>query len=244
MREIHLDSVDSTNSFAKQHSADFPRDQITCISADEQTAGRGRHQRKWFSFKGAGLYVTFYFTLSIRALHIGSLAQLMALSFAKILIQEGLTPQIKWPNDVRLHHKKISGVLCETQFHPEYVDIFLGIGINVNLDQKSADLIDQPATSLLIETGKNWDQQQLLKALQTQFTKDLELFKKDGFSPFQPQFEHLLALKGQTLQVNDGQKVWTGVFHSLTKEGKLNLILADDTIHTISSGDVYTRSSC
>ncbi|HSX10991.1 MAG TPA: biotin--[acetyl-CoA-carboxylase] ligase, partial [Chlamydiales bacterium] len=196
MHEIHLDCVDSTNTYAKEHVSDFPPHQITCVHAEEQTAGRGRYQRKWISPRGVNIYATFYFRLPANTLHLASLAQVMACSFAAVLIHEGLKPKIKWPNDVQLSGKKISGVLCETAFQKEFVDLFLGIGINVNLDAKGAAEIDQPATSLLIETGRKWDKAALLKKVQKQFTTDLEQFKKGGFAPFHSAFENLLANKG------------------------------------------------
>ncbi|MBX7066348.1 MAG: biotin--[acetyl-CoA-carboxylase] ligase [Parachlamydiales bacterium] len=238
MHEVHLDVVDSTNVYAKKHCKSFPPGKITCVTADEQTAGVGRYQRKWVSPKDVGLYATFYFTLSLNTLHLASLAQLMALSLASVLQKEGLKPEIKWPNDVRLHGKKISGILCETQFHPDHVDIFLGIGINVNLDAASAAKIDQPATSLFIETKKKWDKKEVLKKLQAQFIHDLERFKREGFGPFHKQFDQLLALKGETVRCFDGKKTWVGICHSLTEDGQLNLQLPDHTFHTLLSGDI------
>lgn len=238
IHELHLDTVDSTNTYAKQHSASFPKGQITCITAEEQTAGKGRFQRTWISPRGVNLYATFYFTLPLNTLHLVSLSQVMAYSVATLLKHEGLQPQIKWPNDVRLKEKKVSGILCETQFHKDIIDIFLGVGINVNLDAKSASQIDQPATSLYLETGKQWDKKALLKKLEAQFVKDLERFKKEGFTPFHKEFEKLLALKGETIRCFDGKKIWVGICHSLTDDGQLNLMLPDKTIHTLLSGDI------
>lgn len=239
MNEIHLDSIDSTNTYAKQHAATFPPDQITCITAEEQTAGRGRYQRKWVSPRGANLLVTFYFRLPLDTMHLTSLAQVMACSFASLLIVEHLHPKIKWPNDVQLSGKKVSGVLCETSFHPTHVEIFLGIGINVNMDAATAAQIDQPATSLKIETGHTWDRKTLLAKLQRQFATDLEKFKKEGFEPFHSAFENLLAYKGEPIRVFDGKKEWTGICHSLTNDGQLNLYLPDKSIHTVTSGEAY-----
>lgn len=238
MHEIELDVIDSTNTYAKKHSKQLSKTEITCITAEEQTSGRGRYQRKWISPKGVNIYATFYFTLPPDTLHIISLAQLMAISLANVLIHEGLNPEIKWPNDIRLSGKKLSGILCEMQFHPHIAEVFLGIGINVNLDEKSASEIDQPATSLLIETKKAWDKKSLLKKIQQQFVKDLEKFKEEGFSPFHKQFEKLLAFKGETIRCFDGRNVWVGVCHSLTEDGQLNLLLPDNTIHTVLSGDI------
>jgi BirA family biotin operon repressor/biotin-[acetyl-CoA-carboxylase] ligase len=239
MHEIHLISVDSTNTYAKKHCASFPASQITCITADEQTAGRGRYQRTWISPPHLNIYATFYFQLPLNTLHLISLSQVMASTFASLLIREGLHPKIKWPNDIQLSGKKLSGILCETQFTKTHVDLFAGIGINVNLDKKSADQIDQPATSLLIETGKTWNRTALLTKLQKEFVKDLEIFKSKGFTPFHDAFENLLAFRGETIRCFDGKNVWTGICHSVTNDGQLNLYLPDKTIQTISSGDIY-----
>lgn len=218
------------------HAQTFPPREITCVSAEEQTAGRGRYQRKWVSPRGVNIYATFYFRLPVGALHLTSLAQVMTFSFAAVLLHEGLHPKIKWPNDVQLGGKKVSGVLCETSFHKEFVELFLGIGINVNMDTTAQ--IDQPATSLFLETGHKWDKAALLKKVQKQFASDLEKFKKEGFAPFHNSFENLLAYKGQTIHCNDGKKVWTGICHSITNEGHLNLYLPDKTLLTILSGDI------
>lgn len=241
MHEIHLDVIDSTQTYAKEHSQEFSKEGITCITAEEQTKGRGRYQRKWTSPRGVSLNVTFYFHLPKSTPHLISLAQIATLSLAKALLQEGLKPQIKWPNDLRLSEKKVSGILCETRMSSESVEMFLGVGINVNLSPEQVAQIDQPATSLLIETGKPWDKTKLLKKLQTQFSQDLELFKKKGFAPFHAQFEQLLAFKGQTIRCDDGKKVWVGILHSLTEEGQLKLLLPDQTLHTISSGDIQSE---
>lgn len=239
--DIHLDVIDSTNTYAKKNCATFAPDQITCITAEEQTAGRGRFQRNWVSPRGVNLYSTFYFQLPANTLHLISLAQVMTYSFAAVLLKEGLHPKIKWPNDVLLSGKKVSGVLCETSFHHQTVEFFLGIGINVNLEADAAARIDQPATSLKIETNRTWDKKALLKKLQKQFAEDLAKFKKEGFTPFHSQFENLLAYKGETVRCFDGKKEWIGICHSLTNDGQLNLYLPDKTIHAVLSGDLRDR---
>ena len=92
---IHLETIDSTQAYAKRNSSSFPPNQITCITAEEQTAGRGRFQRTWQSPKGVNIYATFYFQLPSKTPHLTSLAQVMAFSFATVLRHEGLQPKIK-----------------------------------------------------------------------------------------------------------------------------------------------------
>jgi len=174
MKELHFDSIDSTNTYAKQHAKEFDHE-FVCITADEQTAGRGQFQRKWVSPKGVNIYATFYFRLPRDVKDLTRLAQLLAGSIEKVLLSEGLCPVMKWPNDILLNGKKVCGVLCEVEFVETEVLVFLGMGVNVNMENFGE--VDQPATSLKVETGREWDRRDLLKKIQNQFMQDLEVWR-------------------------------------------------------------------
>ncbi|PIS00354.1 MAG: biotin--[acetyl-CoA-carboxylase] ligase [Chlamydiae bacterium CG10_big_fil_rev_8_21_14_0_10_35_9] len=241
IKNIQLDSIDSTNNWAKAHVNEFDSSELTVISAKQQTAGRGRFQRTWVSPGGENIYATFYFTLPTDSMHIGSLAQLMTLSIAEVLIDEDLLPKIRWPNDVLLNGKKLAGVLCEMSSKNNVYDCFIGVGINVDLDKQTLDSIDKPATSLNLETDRFFTRDDLLKKLQNQFLKDLEVFKERGFVPFLSQYENLMAYIGRTIICkNDGQE-WEGVCHSLSNEGQLNVCLPSGEIVTLSSAEVSLK---
>ena len=171
--EIELDTVDSTQLYAKKHGKDFDPNALTCILAEEQTAGIGQFQRKWISPRGVNLYVTFYFHLLPQSPKIPNLALLLSLSIKEVLVKEGLNPTMKWPNDIFLNHKKVAGVLCETIFHEEHTEILLGFGLNVNMEKKDLETIDQPATSLKNETGFLWDKMPLFNKIKNQFLLDI-----------------------------------------------------------------------
>lgn len=243
MKYIHLETIDSTNDYAKAHPELFDAEAITCIVAEEQTKGRGRFNRHWVSPKGANIYATYYFTLPIDTLHLASLSQISALSLVKELKKHGVQAEIKWPNDVRVGAKKLAGILAETRFHKETIEIFLGVGINVNLDQKTAEGIDQPATSLLIVSQKKWDKEALLKGFSEQLEKDLRIFQDAGFAPFKREFEECLSLKNEVIRCFDGKKVWEGTLDSITDDGQLNLRLKSGKVHTIISGDIINQGS-
>ena len=239
MKTIHLDVTDSTNTYAKDHFHEFDPDLLTCVYAETQTKGRGRFQRAWVSPRSENIYATFAFRLPVATLHLTSLAQVMTLSLAALLLrEEDLYPRVKWPNDVQLNGKKVSGVLCETRFDKEWVEVFLGIGVNVNMSAQELAEIDQKATSLREETDRRWDRDQLLGSLQDQFLIDLEKFKREGFAPFHQQFESLLAYKGQTVRCFDGKKEWVGICHSITGDGHLNLLLPNQEMKVVFSGDL------
>ena len=233
MKQIHFASIDSTNTYAKNCRNELPQDEITCIGADEQTAGHGKFNRPWLSPKGVNIYATFFFTLPKDTKQVTCLAQVMAASVTKVLIQENIEPKIKWPNDLQLNGKKLCGVLCELVFQSETIAVILGFGVNVNMEATELQTIGQPATSLKIETGKTWDKEELLKKIQMQFEQDLLVFKENGFAPFHYFVEQRLS--NQTVKFFDGKQEWIGTYQSLNADGGLNINLSDQTIRTIYS---------
>ena len=244
MYEIYFDTIDSTNTYAKQHVDEFPKDRITCIVADQQTAGYGRFQTQWISPAGVNLYTTFHLRLPSNTKSLTCLAQVLAASLVQVLGKAQLHPKIKWPNDLLLNGKKFAGVLCETGFKGSWVDLFLGIGVNVNMDAQDVKEINTSsiaATSLKVETNRVWDRKRLLQQLQEQLICDLEVFIDQGFAPFRDLLDTILAYKGKTVRCFDSKREWIGICHSLAADGRLNLLLPDQTMHAVLSGDIHLR---
>lgn len=181
---IYLETVDSTNTYGKNNRTKFNPDKLTCIIAKKQTAGRGQFDRKWITSPEKNITATFCFTLPLLTKQIEHLAQLMAYSTSKVLIDLGFKPTFKWPNDILLSGKKVCGILCEIIQSKDAIEVFLGIGLNVNCSEKELSQIGQMATSLKIEMQKDFSLSDLLQRLQHRFLYDLEIFKKQGFSPF------------------------------------------------------------
>jgi BirA family biotin operon repressor/biotin-[acetyl-CoA-carboxylase] ligase len=235
---IHFDVIDSTNTWTKNHAHTLEQDQLTCITAMEQTAGRGRWFRKWVSPRDQNIYASIYFCLPRHSPYIANLSQTLSLSCATALKKQGLHPQIKWPNDLLLEGKKFAGVLCETVSFEDRIGIVLGIGINVNMTTDFLNLIDQPATSLAQLSGHSWTFEQILEPLLHQFLIDLELLKNKGFEALLPAYDEILARKGEQVCCHDGLQPLKGIFHSIDPSGKLNLELPSGQIIKISSGEV------
>jgi BirA family biotin operon repressor/biotin-[acetyl-CoA-carboxylase] ligase len=234
--DIHLDTIDSTNSYGLRHAASFLPDHITCISADKQTAGYGRSHDHWHSPGGVNLYLTYVFTLPTSIPDLPCLSHLMGYSLALILHR--LSPQMKWPNDLLLQSKKLSGILTETIFAQNIVHIVLGIGINVNMPSDLLDKIDQPAISLLVATGHTWDRDALKKELDQSFLRNLETFKREGFAPFQHEINKLLAYRGEQVELSDHGQVWEGILVGVGKDGRIMLQLGNKEIHYSFSGSL------
>jgi len=243
IENVFLEKIDSTNKWAKEHRGEFNQKNLTVISAKEQTEGKGRFQRKWISPLGENIYATFYFTLHENCMHLSSMAQIMTLSIAKLLIKERLDPKIRWPNDVLLSDKKVAGVLCEMTSNPHGCEVFLGVGINVDTPLDILQRIDKPATSLKEESDRYWEKNQLLTSLQKQFVHDLQLFIKEGFTPFHAGYENLMAYISEEICCEHNEQKWTGICHSLTNEGQLNLYLPNGEIITLSAAEVTLRTT-
>src|SRR6187399_2287969 len=102
----HFETIDSTNTWAKQNALHLSLDKMTFLTADEQTAGRGRFNRRWISGKGENVLATFCFALEKHRTDIGNLPQILALSALQVLEKHNLNSQLKWPNDILLNEKK------------------------------------------------------------------------------------------------------------------------------------------
>lgn len=238
---IHFDTIDSTNTWTKKNAASLDPHQLTCVTALEQTAGRGRFLRKWISPKGQNIYATLYFCLPKECPYLVNLGQILSLSCITILKKKGFDPRIKWPNDILLEGKKIAGVLCETASFEDRIGIVLGIGINVNMSKESLETIDQPATSLAQLSGQTWTLEQILEPMLQQFLKDLDILKTQGFEPFRQTYDQLLAFKGEAITCNDGAQSIKGVCHSVNADGRLKLLLPDGKVSILSAGELKSK---
>ena len=165
VKEIHFETVDSTSTYIKKHYEEL--ENLTFVSADYQSNGHGRMGRSWESKSGENLMFSFivkdpllikkFASISISA----SVATLITL---KSFGLENVT--IKWPNDVYVNDKKITGILLESISLDNEIK-FLVIGIGVNLNVKSFDeILKTKATSYYLEINK---------------TIDINMFKTDLF---------------------------------------------------------------
>lgn len=234
---IHFDILNSTNTWVKENAHTFDPKSFTCVTALEQTSGRGRFSRKWLSPKG-DIYATLFFTIPKGSAYLPNIGQILAYSCASVLREKGFQAQIKWPNDILIEGKKVAGILCETTPLNERIGIVLGIGININMGNELLKTIDQPATSLAQLSQKTWDLEQILTPLLHKFINDLTVLQQKGFAPFQPAFQKLLFYKGKEIVCSDGVKKLKGICRGITKDGKLELLLPSGKSTLLTAGEV------
>lgn len=238
MQYYHFTTLDSTNTWAKKNIQNFSPKELTIITADAQTAGRGRFNRTWVSPAGKNLYITFCFFE--KNLSIGNnISQVLALSMIHVLEKMDFQICLKWPNDLLISNKKVAGVLCETSPVENLTGWILGLGLNVNMTQEELKIIDRPATSLFQETLQLYSIKAIQEELVTQFKQDLDLFLKKGFPPFYPQYlAHSHLKKGDLIHFHVANQVWEGTFHSIQGDGALVIEQLNGQLQTFYSGEL------
>ena len=223
----------------------FDADQFTCITAQQQTAGRGQFRRKWLSPPGQNnIYATFFFRIPKKTSYVPNLGQLLAYCCACLLEEKGFPAGIKWPNDILVEGKKIAGILSETVSLSEHMGVALGIGLNVNMGEEFLQTLSQPATSLAQLSHKNWQTEQILEPLIQRFLKNFDLLQEKGFAPFHQEFDRLLAHKGKKITCSQGNKTVKGICQTINIEGQLQLLLSNGQTATIFSGEIKKEELC
>lgn len=240
-RMKYFDSIGSTNDEALAWAANDAKD-LSLVVADEQTAGRGRLDRKWFTPPGTALA----FSLILRPSaaersHLSRMVGLAALSITDSLLARGLSPQIKWPNDILLNGRKVAGILIESVWSGEDVDcIVIGMGVNILKGAvPAADMLLFPATSLEDALGYPVERAEVLHdilaaliILRPQLSTDKIMAK----------WEELLAYRGRRIQVQMGSEGSViGNITGLETDGSLQLLDQDGKSLTVQFGDVRLR---
>lgn len=235
----HHKAIDSTNSWAKHNAHLFDRDKITLVTADGQTAGRGRFKRKWESPTGFNIYATFCFFLKKHRSDIGNIPQILALATLEVLKELGFHPKLKWPNDILLSQKKVGGILAETTSVEDQPFVIIGLGLNVNMPKEILAEIGRPATSLFVEDGKFRDLESILLSLQQTFAIHLQTFIDQGFIKFLDSYRaHISHLVGDLIRFHDNQNIQEGIFQEITSDGALVLLLNSSERKIYRAGEI------
>lgn len=237
----YFDTIGSTNNEALAWATSGAKD-LSLVIADEQTAGRGRLDRKWFTPKGTALA----FSLILRPTpaekpHLTRIVGLAALAAADSLRTRGLVSQIKWPNDVLLNGRKVAGILVESVWSGEEVDcLVIGIGVNVLKGAvPSADLLLFPATSLEESLGPAVEREKVLRDI---LAGIIALRPHIGSDSFIASWEKALAFRGEPVQVEQGDgSVLNGKLLGLESDGSLRLSDDKNSSITVRFGDVRLR---
>jgi BirA family biotin operon repressor/biotin-[acetyl-CoA-carboxylase] ligase len=235
----YFPSTESTNLIAKK-IAEQGGKEGTLVIADYQTRGKGRLARTWWSPPGANLLFSLIFRPSSEVTHSFRLTLLCSLAVAQAIRQEtGLEALIKWPNDVYIKGKKVSGILSELGFKDGTLEyVVVGIGMNVNCDPSTHPELLDIATSLRIELKRNVSRLTLLTGILKMIEGYYELMKRGEFGALRESWELLSLVKGKRVRIVSLECSKEGIAESIDDEGFLIIRNSSGERERIVSGDV------
>ena len=177
-KNYYFDTVSSTMDIALQFAMKGAPEG-TVIIVESQTKGRGRLGRSWFSPKYKGIYLSLILKPKILPNQMPLLTLMAAVSICEAIKEKtDLTCQIKWPNDILIHHKKLGGILTELNAEMDLSRfVVVGIGLNVNNDKKT---IPSGATSLKEQKKQEINRLELLQEVLRKIEGNYLIFQKTG----------------------------------------------------------------
>ena len=219
-----LDTIDSTNRFAKDTK--LQKDYLLVLS-EEQTAGRGRQGKSWYSPNIGNIYLSFKF--KSKNLDV-PLSLIMGLLISEAMDEASgidIHAGLKWPNDLLIKNKKICGILIESEVLNNEIYWVIGIGVNYALPQKEAWWGDIGSLENILPREK------LINIL----VKKIILFINQGYPDWKNQWEARCMHQQAKVTVtqNDQHKEISGVFNGINEEGKM-LLKTTTGIECIAAG--------
>ena len=245
-RTIHLECVDSTNTYLKNLSIAGEADFYDCVIADTQTGGRGRLGRSFASNKGKGIYLSYLMNpKDASAEELSRITAWGAVAVRDALKETcGLDVGIKWVNDLVYEGRKVCGILTEMTFGLEngkVHSVIMGIGINANHDE--ADFPEElraVATSVKIIGGREWDISELadnlilrLDAINDDFPKSKEYYLSE--------YRRSCAVIGKKIRIIKGDAERCGTALDIDENFGLIVAFDDGKTETVTDGDVSVR---
>lgn len=244
MNIVSFEKLESTHAYAKQNI--HLLEDKTIISTDIQTNGYGRFSRKWVDLGKDNIYMTLVLKPSDKLSDTyANLTQYLSVCLCKQLEEIKLYPRIKWPNDVLLNSKKVSGILAETAIKKEqFKGIVLSIGINLNISEEDLKKIDRPITGVNLELKQAINKQEFLQKLIKNFFANYNEFLGKGFKFIKQDYENYsVFLEGkENIKINIFNSVKEGIFKGFDDNGNLVLYLPNNKIEKINMGEVVSNN--
>ena len=236
-----LDEIGSTNDYAMEWARHGAVDRSLVI-ANRQTSGRGRMGRDWQTTPHASLAFSYILRPTPREIpYISFFSPLGALAICEAILPYGLQAQIKWPNDVLLNRKKVSGILSELVWEDDTVSaIVIGIGVNIATESKpDKNEVMYPAGSIAGETRHAVDRMQFLVDLLT----SLDAWRLSINSrTFFDEWNQHLAFKGEQVSIHQVNGTdFTGMLMGINPFGALIIKDANGIEQSFMAGDVHLR---
>ena len=219
-----LDTVDSTNTFAKEKLLN--KDYLVVIS-EQQTAGRGRQGKEWYSPNAGNIYMTIKF----RDKNPAPLSLIIGLLISEAMDSvsgQKINACLKWPNDLLINKKKICGILIESEMSADEVEFIVGIGINYSLPKKESWWGEIGELADILPREK----------LMNSILQNIINYKENGYKNWKDAWEKRCMHIGIELKAlsNNQKDTDIGIFIGINEEGKM-LLQTERGLKIISSGE-------
>jgi BirA family biotin operon repressor/biotin-[acetyl-CoA-carboxylase] ligase len=216
-------------------------EQPVLLLADEQTAGRGRRGRRWYSASGTGLTFSLAVTLRRPLRELAALSLVAGVAVARALHALGVVrAALKWPNDIVVDGAKLGGILVETKSHGGgAIKAVIGIGINLRGAPALRARVRREVAALEQFVAVP-DKARIARAIGDALMESLAAFEAHGLDALRADWERLDAHAGQKLRVRlaDG-RILTGIASGLEPDGALRLATRGG-VRAVRSGRVMT----
>lgn len=236
-----FESINSTNTYllTEAKKSLSKRESGRVCFAEQQTQGRGRQGKEWFSPYATNIYcsLTWSFPASFTGLSALSLAcgVLVIQTLKNLGIEQGLG--LKWPNDILFSGRKLAGILLENLVSAQQNYVVIGIGLNLRLPEEK----NQAWIGVEEVLGKPVSRNNLAGLLLDELLMGLSLFEKQGLKPFLPWVrEHDLLLQKEVL-IQTPLKTVTGLAQGLNEQGELLLLDEEGRLLQFCYGEVSVR---
>jgi BirA family transcriptional regulator, biotin operon repressor / biotin---[acetyl-CoA-carboxylase] ligase len=233
-----FDSLPSTNDTCKEQIESLPHG--AAITARAQYCGKGTKGRQWANQPGQAVFLSFVLK-GVRLESLTLLPLLCGLAEVEALSELGIKAGIKWPNDIVLNGKKISGILCESVIFGGRIDVVCGIGVNVQQTPEQFVQSGLPyAGSILSETGRLLALDSVINALLNKFEVIYEEYLSTGFDQLKGRYEeHCVTLHKQVRVLNEGREQ-TAFAEGIAADGRL-ICSVDGKQTLIDHGEASVR---
>lgn len=239
---LYYNSLSSTNTEAKEVAKKV--EEGTIVVAEEQTKGRGRLGRGWVSPKGKGIWMSLILKPKMSPLKVAKITLIGAAAVNLALKDMGIRSYIKWPNDIIIDNRKVSGILTEMNCELNMIShVIMGMGINIGLDKRdlSNQLADK-AISLREVVGGRVDRKKLLAYVLNRFEELYIPFIRDGDISRTIEISRQASnLTGKDVRIIGSHTEKIGRVLTIDDEGQLVVEYDDGNIEKIFSGEVSIR---
>jgi BirA family biotin operon repressor/biotin-[acetyl-CoA-carboxylase] ligase len=238
--EVH-NVIDSTNSYLMRRLPNQNVPGQVCI-AEYQSAGRGRRGRQWISPFGSHIYMSMYWALEqgmSAAMGLSVVAALAVSDAIKTLYNTEV--ELKWPNDIYYNGVKLAGILIDLEGQAmEPCHCVIGIGLNINMPSKSAELVDQPWTDLSSAIGVEIDRNVLAANIISALIKRLTVHGQTGISTMIAQWQAQDFYLNKPVTLITGNNNTRGICRGINTQGAL-LLEVNGKVSPVYGGEVSLR---